>query len=784
MSKQDQGYYGIPAAYKVHREDRYKDKKVRKRGPKRQPRRNKGGDNHNPIPNHNPNPMTAASSSNKTDYKSFTEAKSYGHDSKNFSSKKFVRLQEIEDEVKEMQHRYGEALGTSPSDASRLVETEDLYRKICIKLRQLVAGWSRIRHYGTGQWSKKDVLPPQKAEKYLALLERMRRKRSQYITASLEKERLDKPVAKPSTGMFQWFADKFNGDSVDGKDLGGLSCLESLEQLTAHESEDFTANARLYDSVLNSYGHFWRDFIPDKELTVHLENVFTTMEHNIKRGSPNVKLDRKIYHRLMADYQGSARLINAKKSALRLNEMLEKTRDDVERGDTPLCQPTHTTYNIVLSNFFKAVQELGNNVDAKLEAVTAAEGILTLMEKEGLTTLGGVDAEEIESSDDEYESWPYHTMLLTLVAAGPEILPDYLERVDALMTRMMGEDAYQQLLCDNGDLVDTSKIDHRHLQGLVHAYTSTGKRDVLDKAKIVLKKMEDTRVAFLAQEDSKDISWHANYPICISYNSVILGLFHCKLNADDGSLKLDKESSPNVATINDAVYATSLLDSMVQRKSSLPNPLTYYRLIRIWKASNSKEAGRRAEEILSRLEMHLAFTGDRSSARDLDMRLKQSVLECWAVSAAAGEPGAARRASMLLNRVNERLARENCNDEKNLRDKGFLYMAVIRACADTVVEADKADALQIAFDMYNMIVEEGISPTPYTFVQLMRCCQLVAPSAHDQVLNLSREVFQAACSNGCVNRYVLFLLRQLNYHLYEAYEKKPEHSVSVATKGN
>jgi len=44
---------------------------------------------------------------------------------------------------------------------------------------------------------------------------------------------------------------------------------------------------------------------------------------------------------------------------------------------------------------------------------------------------------------------------------------------------------------------------------------------------------------------------------------------------------------------------------------------------------------------------------------------------------------------------------------------------------------------------------------------------------------LSKEVFQAACSNGLVNKHVLFLLKQVNYHLFESYKKKPEHSTNV-----
>ena len=166
--------------------------------------------------------------------------------------------------------------------------------------------------------------------------------------------------------------------------------------------------------------------------------------------------------------------------------------------------------------------------------------------------------------------------------------------------------------------------------------------------------------------------------------------------------------------------------------------------------------------------------------RDVVLRSKQSTVENWSTSAAAGEPGAAKSASMFLDRMKERLDYEiGSFDERSRRERGFFYIAVIRACAETVLDEDKDHALEIAFSTYNTMVEEEVILTPYVFVQMMKCCQLVAPSSHYQALKLSKEVFQAACSNGLVNKHVLFLLKQVNYHLFESYKKKPEHSTNV-----
>jgi hypothetical protein len=73
-------------------------------------------------------------------------------------------------------------------------------------------------------------------------------------------------------------------------------------------------------------------------------------------------------------------------------------------------------------------------------------------------------------------------------------------------------------------------------------------------------------------------------------------------------------------------------------------------------------------------------------------------------------------------------------------------------CAETVLDEDKKDALEIAFSTYNAMVEEEVILTPYVFVQMMKCCHLIAPSSHYQALKLSKEIFQAACYNGLVNK--------------------------------
>jgi hypothetical protein len=132
-------------------------------------------------------------------------------------------------------------------------------------------------------------------------------------------------------------------------------------------------------------------------------------------------------------------------------------------------------------------------------------------------------------------------------------------------------------------------------------------------ARSILKKMEATRDAAL--KDAEALACLENFPVANSYKSVIIGILHSTIDADDDKI-VNK-----VASIEDALYATELLDTILQEKPALRNSFSCYRVIRLWGATNSKEAGRRGEEILGKLEMSQLINGDprsdQSSMRDV-----------------------------------------------------------------------------------------------------------------------------------------------------------------------
>ncbi len=781
MRKRDEDFYGVPHAYKKHREYRDRDKGMGKGRLKAKGKRGARyglrttnerkessttfvGDSSSRQSNFTLNIMDSESKLEKPKDKEDVVR----------AQKQIEKLMHIEDEVKELMRTYQKTLGTtilvnenmtansdktdiSKISASKLVDTEDLFRQVAIKQRQLVAGWSWMRPLQRNRlwkWSddaKSSTLPPVLAMNAIKTLESLRQRRADLITNSFS---AGDEGTNAGAKMFEWVSANVFGLSEGQKTP--LSA-ETLGELNAHTSSDFTASVRLYHGILNSYD-WWQGLIPKQMLIKHIEDVLSCMSTNFTNGNPNVKPDTKAYSRLIICHQDP----NKKRSAL--DTMLEQTRQDFDNDMEMVCRPTPTTFDYVLSAFYNtALHAQENDNDAVLIALKEAEEVLNLMEQQEADLGGTIDHGTAYESE---KLKPYHTMLKLYRVISPSLLADYPKKIDDLMVRMIGKDAYENLLRSDGGTVPP-EFSHHIVQDLVHSFASARDRECLDKAKVLLEKMGKTRSAAL-QNDPNLLTWNPKFPFSSSYNSVIMG---CVLYGDDILTRSVNSKRPDSKErkllYQDAIYAMRLLDSMLGSESSLPQLHTYSRLVRLLSNSMSRDAGKRAEEVLSRMEMQHAFSMGMRSIKDVDLgvKIKQAALECWAVSAAAGLPRAAMSASLLFHRLDERLNQELGGNPERRQAKIFFYNAVIKACSETTLQSEKVEALEIAFDMYNRICADQIAPTSLTFVLLLKCCQLLPPSSQDRVMKLSKEIFGEACSNGRVSRHVLFMLRRVNISL-------------------
>ena len=93
---------------------------------------------------------------------------------------------------------------------------------------------------------------------------------------------------------------------------------------------------------------------------------------------------------------------------------------------------------------------------------------------------------------------------------------------------------------------------------------------------------------------------------------------------------------------------------------------------------------------------------------------------------------------------------------ESVRPNRFVFTTLIMSCACTQLDADKPDALRIAFDAYNRMIDMGLAPNSETYANLLKICKNLLPeeSQRDQRNQLSQTVFEAARDHVSANRSI------------------------------
>eukprot|EP00978_Attheya_sp_CCMP212_P025386 scaffold81566_cov47-Attheya_sp.AAC.3 len=239
------------------------------------------------------------------------------------------------------------------------------------------------------------------------------------------------------------------------------------------------------------------------------------------------------------------------------------------------------------------------------------------------------------------------------------------------------------------------------------------------------------------------------------------------------------------------------------------------------------EAGDIAEAILSRMQIRHEMTLSGTSHAPFEMA--QSVkpvggsyglaLNCMTSSAIAKKPGAMHRALLLLNRMEgqcmrsdsfqfdrrrteeHREALSGSDDESNDGARRFsvtdvvydesvepdvrIYTKVMDVCANTQLTSDHGEALEVAFDVYNRMIDNSIVPNEETFAVLLLCCErLLSEVGSDlQRATLASHVFSAACEQNQVTDDLLQTLKRCNFRLYNSYMIQSKEKVEKRQEG-
>lgn len=680
-----------------------------------------------------------------------------------------------------------------------LVQTEKDYSKLCLTLRKLIGKWSTIKarsprfiarclssgEHQSGSRVTLSSLPFENAFNYTIMLESLRKQRAELIYTELsdnEVENQKQIKYQSANGMITWLNEKVNFFRVSNEtDIAKSNVnLKKVKDLTAHVSPKYTTYTSHYDLIMRSFiqSNTNASNQPSKDET--FEAILSLMNRSVEGGNPNCIPDRCTYNLYMIYYQNNPTLKNSKKSFDFLKKMIQNRKQNMDQA----YHPSRHSYNIVLTSFKNAVAVTKDRKE-KIEALSYVEMILDEIESDesdwkeetSASSSGSARNDDDDESSSLLQLRPYQVALNLIWEIGDRHLEDYFERIDNIIIRMIGKEAYTNLYSDvNADL---PKSMNGNTLGVLIKCLTVGNREQVDRAKVLLFKMQRAQNQSLNDETT----WDFRYPDCYSYNSVFAGILY-SMHKQRG-IRKGKINLQQAQVKKDALYATRLLDNMMEKESSIPTRITFYRLLRIWTFCISKESGERAEDILSRMNIHACLSPKFSDEfRVSPIELYTCAIGCWRASVKAECPGAVKRAALLVERItsqseNLSMYPEQTENDSSLESKQeirYLYTALLRCCAENSLDQDKADALEIAFDTYNKILEENIQLTPLMFTLLLQCCSF-APNPQKQ-RNLSQKVFDSACAHGLVSDRLLKELKRINFNLYQSYTKDPEHSMN------
>ncbi len=748
---------------------------------------------------------------------------------------------------------------------SALIDTEEEYMKICINLRRLIARWATLgkmsrdfiahclsenenvtfTHHEEYQYQSNTntntntntSLSSSLADNvlnYTILLESLRKQRHELINNAREVEIQQRQHEKESEPSFVAWVRKKAADftfMATNKNTNSSSSLNNnnnnnngqqqppplpltLEDLSAHLSPKYTATNSHYELVMRCFVQSCRDTSSQLKLAKYerkrlyettnksLFSIFALMNQCSDQGNPNCRPEQKIYHTLISSNREYATMGKALESLNLLLSMIEKRK--LGSYDAKYW-PNNHTYNSTLLGFQDVpmyVRDL--SLEQKLQLLDHCESILDEMEDDDTIV------PPISQTNDREDS-PYQIILNMICHFERKDIRACLDRVDGLMSRMMGEEAYVSLCtCPNEAIGLPPRVAHgvhpKIFKHLVHLFACTEDAEYINRSRVILDKMitaRDHQRLILTStpthgQDESNIAtctstWDTDYPDRGSFNTFISGLLHQAIYMH--SLKSDESKYFQHQLVGDALYAAGLLDSMIENESSEPIAVTYHRLIHLWTFCKSKRSGEVAEEILSKMNIHAAISSNVQNFEYLLPKTYQSVFDCWTTSAQYGYPGVPRRVEQLINRMNAQQlfdvqqsqrpsssqSGERNSNSITSKEKNYIYCSAMKCCSETCLDEDKQDALRVALDIYNKMQQEELAPSTFLYFTLLKCCNF-APV--DDRQRLYSKIFQEACAEGLVTKGMLSFLRKVNLPLVEAYEQKSKESYDFATSSS
>jgi len=353
---------------------------------------------------------------------------------------------------------------------------------------------------------------------------------------------------------------------------------------------------------------------------------------------------RRIFHvviRLNTDLHTIDGMKDAEEWLQRMND-LAKSSSMMHR----LAQDVDA-HNLVLLGYCNLCKSLYHDPwSSKLSHKDAVDAKKMEMEKRRFVVNGAVRMLHVLAEQMEPKVMSLN-LALNAIAKGGAGFPDdsICSTTNKLIFKLLGEEEYRNLNEPHAAPPDFDEYDINNVtrpiasnlrpnldtyHWLVDIYSTSNNIVYTKRASAILNKM----IRIRAEQDSAYLTGDGRSsfaPSTGTHNKVL----HALTTEMEAAIFVDAKARENTAR-----EATKLLDSMVLHGSSMPSPITYLLLMRLWQNTQSSEAGEYAEEILSRMEILGMYQNDM---RVLSNAYFQ-VIDCWYTAARAGRSSAADRA--------------------------------------------------------------------------------------------------------------------------------------------
>ncbi|KAL7489538.1 hypothetical protein ACHAW6_015211 [Cyclotella cf. meneghiniana] len=587
---------------------------------------------------------------------------------------------------------------------------------------------------------------------------------------------------KPTTGIFNavinaWARSREKIAPARAEQI--LAWMEKLRE-QAGDDVDISPDKYTFNTVIHAYAKSGA-----KEAATKAHKILDTMNQMYREGNSSVKPDTITYNVVINAYAKSG----GKGAAQEAEHLLQRMHMMYDQGDLSV-KPNVVTYGAVIDAFAKSMDR---NAAARADALLA-------------NMVGLHQSDPVRHADLRPNTYVFNTVINAWAKSKERGAAAKAEEMLVAMDRLHAS-GFPGL-----------KPDAFTYTAVIDAYAKSGYRGAASRADLLLDQMEAKYTA--GDNDLKPNTFTYNAVINALAKSgepgaaaraerVLQKMVH-RLRTNGGNEV--KPTTINFNTVLDAWAKSGEGEAAAERAEAIlewmdrlnkagntdvkPDTITFNAVIDAWARSGSKRGPFRAEQILNHMdELYqggnldvkpdtytyntlinaLAKSGDGGSAARAEeilaimeqrfqsgdksfkpnTRSHTSVIDAWAKS---GEPGAARRAEQILE--NLKSLYESTGDP-DIKPNVYTANAVMNACAFTKHEADRAEALDMAFRTFEWLdSQKDIKPDAYTFtIMLSVCANLIGKEDANLKFEHARNLFHNCCDSGHVNDHVLWKLK-------------------------